>query len=257
MESPVTEIVGDAGKSDPRTWRIQGYGWHHTAGGSYAGNKRVMNTLDRGVSCNTLISGPNIGLVSPFNKRAYTTGSPYDGGRGARLDHMSLTSEVVNDFTPPDAEGWNFTDETYASCAKMAAFAFTEFGVPLKLAPAYGTPGHWSHGQANRDWQAGYGTECPGRLSVPRIIAEGIEILVTPILAGDEEMKFIQVIRNTKTGQTYILNKVTGRSIYIDGSDTYQMHIRIGTIDKEILDLGENDFWRYLDTYERLGGVKK
>ena len=257
MDSPITKIVGDAGKSDPRNRKIIGYGWHHTAGGTWASNQTTMNTTARGVSCNTLISRKNIGLVTSFNRRAYTTGAPNDGGKGAALDHMSLTSEVVNDVGDPH---WDFNDETYASCALMAAYAFITYGVPLRRAGYYGDAGHWTHGGANAAWGAGYPTACPGSLDVDRILREATAIVVAYITGGvTDKMDHIELIRNDDDKAVYFLNRVTGRRVHIPGPDDYKMFVRLGLAPEDqskIKTLAKWDFWRYVETFEKLGFVK-
>lgn len=253
MVSPVTAIVGDAGKSDPRNRKIIGYGWHHTAGGSWETNKEVMNTTRRGVSCNTLISRSKIGLVTKFSDRAHTTGAPNDGGKGAVLDHMSLTSEVVNDVGDPY---WDFNDETYASCALMAAFAFITYGVPLRRALFYGDAGHWTHGGANAAWGAGYATACPGSLSVERILKEAA-VVVAQLLTGStigENMDHIELVRNSSNGEMYILNRVTGRSVHIKNDKEVEMFVNLGIIViAKQKNLPNWEFFRYIETFEKLG----
>lgn len=245
MKSPVTEFVGDGGKSRPRTRKIIGYGWHHTAGNTYEGNKAVMRGNSREVSCNTLISRLNIGEVTNFNRRAYTTADS--------LDDWSLTSEVVNDVGAPN---WDFNDETYASCALMAAYAYIEYGVPLRRATFYGDAGHWTHGGAYSNWGVSYATACPGSLDVDRILSEAAAIVGVYLTGGVTKMEFIEVVRNEKDGATYILSKLTGRKVHIKDPEEYQMFVGLGLVPKDqtkIKSLPEWSFWRYVDTYEKLG----
>lgn len=246
MKSPVTEDVGDGGKSKPRTRKIIGYGWHHTAGNTYEGNKAVMRGNAREVSCNTLISRRNIGRVTLFNRRAYTTADS--------LDDWSLTSEVVNDIGAP---AWDFNDETYASCALMAAYAFIEYGVPLRRAGFYGDAGHWTHGGAYKAWGVSYATACPGSLDVDRILREATAIVVFYITGGEtEKMDHIELVRNADDNAVYFLNRVTGRRVHIPGPEDYKMFVRLGLAPEDqskIKTLSKWDFWRYVETFEKLG----
>ncbi|WP_164509834.1 N-acetylmuramoyl-L-alanine amidase [Gulosibacter massiliensis] len=126
---------------------------HHAAGTS---QEDVVNMMVRGtrtVSANYVV-GDTITLVVDEDRRAWTSGSKYDGGKGAAFDKRSITVETINNST----KNWTVSDETFDNLAWLIADVATRYEFPINDDTVLTHQELWTR------FRASYPTACPGDL---------------------------------------------------------------------------------------------
>lgn len=169
MFSPLTDrVVSSPQRSSRQGATIDTMLWHHQAGTDSEGVLRAMASGSRQVSANYVITneGEIVGVVDEGD-RAWTSGSPYDSGKGAAWDRRSITVEVENQSLAPD---YRISPAAAEACAKLAADLYDRRGIKLDRSH------HLGHRELWEKYQASYPTVCPGGLSVSAIVERAIII---------------------------------------------------------------------------------
>lgn len=134
---------------------------HHSATTNAEQVLRMMETGSRTVSANYVLGNDgHIYGVVPEEKRAWTSGSPSDGGKGADFDRRAITFECAN----LSVNGWTISEATYASLGKLIADFHRRYGVPLDRDHIVG------HRELYTRWGASYATACPGGMDLDKVV---------------------------------------------------------------------------------------
>lgn len=144
--------------SDPRNARVTGIQNHHTA----TNNKMVVLALfapgGRTVTPNYFVAGKEVWGIVPEDRRAYTSGSPYD-------DHRAVTIETLNLTNAPD---WRFAADTIATVILLNADIARRYGIT----PRHALAGIYEHRNIYSWTGRSYATACAGpSFSINQIIA--------------------------------------------------------------------------------------
>lgn len=151
--------------------------WHHQAGANDDGTIGAMVSGSRQVSATWTVDNKapvggglrdyaRITAVVPEDRRPWTSAS--------RADDGALTVECANSSGPPD---YGISDESHEACARLAAYAYKTYGVPLRRATPDDTSGHLGHNEVLGMFGDGYSTACPLHLDIDRIIARAAELV--------------------------------------------------------------------------------
>lgn len=141
---------------------------HHQAGTDSEAVARAMTSGSRQVSANYIITneGDIWGVVAE-GRRAWTSGSTSDGGRGAAWDRRSITVEVENDV---NGEPWTRSPAAMAACSRLYADVAKEYGFSL----SYDDRGGGTvlrHRDLSEFHGASYPTRCNGTVDMAAIVA--------------------------------------------------------------------------------------
>lgn len=152
---------------------------HHSATTNVGSVLSMMQTGSRTVSANYVLGNDgHIYGVVPEELRAWTSGSPNDGGKGAQFDRRAITFECANLST----NGWTISDATYESLAGLLADFHRRYGVPLDRDHVVG------HRELYDRWHASYATACPGGMDIDRVVtmarAKAGQGGVKPVVGG-------------------------------------------------------------------------
>lgn len=152
-----TKIVTTAQKSSRGGAAIDRIILHGAASTSTDGVVKMMVTGSRQVSSNYVIGrlGELIRVV-PEDKRAWTSGSPSDGGKGAAFDRRAITYEAIN--STGSKGGWLFSDATFDMLARSIADVSDRYGIPLDRKHVL------THQELWKQFKASYPTACPQSL---------------------------------------------------------------------------------------------
>ena len=159
-----------------RNGPINRFIWHHQASTNDNATIAMMVNETRQVSATYTVNNDNykgrgwsrITGVVPERYRPWTSASYADGS--------ALTAEVCNSSGDPT---WGIADATHEACARLAAYAYTEYGVPLRRGTKSDQTGHIRHDEVLKFFGTGYATACPMHLDIDRIIARAKQ-LVSP-----------------------------------------------------------------------------
>ncbi|MCW2603052.1 MAG: hypothetical protein JWN61_1187 [Pseudonocardiales bacterium] len=173
---PVVDQVRVTSQRSARTGSIVRFVWHHQASVDDDSTITMMVTGSREVSATYTVSNDNpdgrgwsrITGVVPEQYRAWTSDSQYVDGR-------ALTVECANSSGGPE---WGIADESFEACARLAAYAYSAYGVPLRrITSAADGSGHIGHGELIDVFGEGYATFCPGNLDIDRILARAAQLV--------------------------------------------------------------------------------
>lgn len=157
--SKLTNQVETSAQSSKRVSKVDTFLIHHQAGTNDDAVIAAMVNGTKGVSANYTISNEGrITCVVPEERRAWTSGSSYDDGRGAAWDHRSITVEIENESAAPD---WNISDKALQAAANLLNDLRSRYTIKNVL-------GHrdlWDR------FGASYATFCPGPDTVASIVA--------------------------------------------------------------------------------------
>lgn len=134
--------------SQPRTAAIDSIIHHHTAGTNKLATLALFAPGGREVTPNYFIAGNEIWGIVPEDRRAFTSGSPYD-------DQRAITYEILNSSGAP---GWNFSPETLDTVARLDADIASRYGIPLQ----HSQPGFLEHRNLFEWFGRSYPTACAG-----------------------------------------------------------------------------------------------
>jgi len=153
---------------------------HHQAGTSDDAVIAAMVSGSRGVSANYTISNEGrITSVVPEELRAWTSGSPYDGGKGAAWDRRSVTVEIENQSA---GGSWPIS----SAALNAAALLLKDLRARYTIKNVLGHRDLWER------YSASYPTFCPGPETVAKIVALAV---LKP--AGDNSTPFPTKERST------------------------------------------------------------
>lgn len=163
-----TTYVGSPNKSNRANGPIQYIVLHHMAEvGGYGG----LNAMIRGtkeVSANYVVTSDGKGwAVVDEDRRAWTSGSSRDGGKGAWYDSKAITFEIANDTAAP---GWTVPEASYRTVAALMAEVSARYGIPLDRDHVIGHRELWTR------YGASYATACPGGLDMDRLVQMALAI---------------------------------------------------------------------------------
>jgi hypothetical protein len=157
--SKQTNQVRISNQSSPRNSTIDTFLIHHQAGTNDDAVIDAMVSGSRGVSANYTISNEGrITCVVPEERRAWTSGSAYDGGKGAAWDHRSVTVEIENESA---GGAWPISSKALNAAARLLSDLRSRYTIKNVL-------GHrdlWDR------YNASYPTFCPGPETVAKIVA--------------------------------------------------------------------------------------
>ena len=157
--SKQTNQVRISNQSSPRNSTIDTFLIHHQAGTNDDAVIAAMVSGSRGVSANYTIGNEGrITCVVPEERRAWTSGSSYDGGKGAAWDHRAVTVEIENESGSPD---WGISDKAIDAAAQLLVDLRQRYTIKHVL----------GHRDLWNTYRASYATFCPGPSTVGSILA--------------------------------------------------------------------------------------
>lgn len=185
----ITADIGDGGKRSSRDGAdVDHFLVHGMASTDFAGTlAMVADPSGRQVSANYFISneGKIVGCVDE-SLRAWTSGSPNDGGQGAAWDRRSITVEVENSTGGPE---WGFSPAAKEALAQLMADVSRRHRFPLTRTGKTGTV--LEHRELWEFWAASYPTACPQSMPTDTVVARANSI-ITEITKDDDTMHIIK-----------------------------------------------------------------
>ena len=187
--STLTNQVRTSSQSSSRNGtRVDTFLIHHQAGTNDDAVIAAMVSGSRGVSANYTISNEGrITSVVPEELRAWTSGSQYDGGKGAAWDRRSITVEIENQSA---GGSWPISSAALNAAARLLKDLRTRYTIKNVL----------GHRDLWERYSASYPTFCPGPEAVAKIVALAGSTLAgsttTPIIEGNP----VKTIYKTTTG---------------------------------------------------------
>lgn len=177
--APIVDQIRESGQRGNRTGSIIRFVWHHQASTNDDVTIGMMQSGSRQVSATYTVNNDNPGQrgwsritgVVPEEYRPWTSSS-------ALVDGRALTVECCNSSGDPT---WGIADASFEACARLAAYAYTQYGVPLRrITSSANTAGHIGHNELPAIFTGEsslYPTFCPGHLDIDRILARATEIV--------------------------------------------------------------------------------
>lgn len=175
--SPLCDQIRESNQRNARTGSIIRFVWHHQASTNDDQTIDMMVTGSRQVSATWTVDNDNPGGrgwsritgVVPEEFRPWTSAS-------VAVDGRALTVECCNSSGNPT---WGIADASFEACARLAAYAYTEYGVPLRrITSLDNAAGHIGHNELGTVFPGeSYATFCPGHLDIDRILARAKELL--------------------------------------------------------------------------------
>ena len=131
---------------------------HHQASTNSAATESDMVNATKDVSANYIITNEGeLVLIVDEDRRAHTSGSRYDGGKGAQWDRRSITVEIENETAAPD---WKISAKAIQTAARLLA----DLRKRRKITNTLGHRDLWER------FRASYPTFCPGPDTVAKIV---------------------------------------------------------------------------------------
>jgi len=158
--SKQTNQVRTSSQSSSRNGtRVDTFLIHHQAGTNDDAVIAAMVSGSRGVSANYTISNEGrITSVVPEELRAWTSGSQYDGGKGAAWDRRAITVEIENQSA---GGSWPISLAALTAAARL----LRDLRARYKITYVLGHRDLWNR------YRASYPTFCPGPETVAKIVA--------------------------------------------------------------------------------------
>ena len=141
---------------------------HHSATTNTDQVINMMVSGSRRVSANYVVKDHRIVSVVPEEYRAWTSGSPSDGGKGAAFDRRAITFEIQNES---NGGAWPVSAASHESVAQLVADFHRRYGVKLDRDHIVG------HRELYTRWHASYATACPGGLDMDAIVRRARELV--------------------------------------------------------------------------------
>ena len=193
---PMVDQTRITAQRSPRTGSIIRFVWHHQAGVDDDATIDMMVSGSKELSATYTVGNDNpdgrgwsrITGVVPEQYRAWTSSSQFVDGR-------ALTVECANSSGGPD---WGIAEESIEACARLAAYAYSAYGVPLRrITSAADGSGHIGHGELPRIFGEGYGTFCPGNLDIDRILERaaqlvGVDLSIRPARRSRAAVRIVE-----------------------------------------------------------------
>lgn len=207
--------------SDPRNAGVVGIQNHHTATNSKLNALALFAPGGRTVTPNYFVAGREVWGIVPEDRRAYTSGSPYD-------DHRSITMEILNLTNAPD---WQFAADTIATVILLNADIARRYGVPQQ----HSLNGIYEHRNINAWTGRSYATACAGpSFSVGSIIAAVAASNTNPAAPEEEDEEMsrpICIAKSTKGNEV---------EVTIFNFDTGEEHVYSSTRDESGVSYNKN-----------------
>lgn len=158
--SKLTNQVKISSQSSPRNGTtVDTFLIHHQAGTNDDGVIAAMVSGSKGVSANYTISNEGrITCVVPEELRAWTSGSSYDGGKGAAWDRRSITVEIENESV---GGAWPISTAALTAASRLLQDLRSRYTITNVL----------GHRDLWQRYSASYPTFCPGPETVAKIVA--------------------------------------------------------------------------------------
>jgi hypothetical protein len=168
-KSKLTNQTRTSKQSSERKSKIDTFLIHHQASTNDDATIREMVTGSKEVSANYTISNEGrLTSVVPEERRAWTSGSTSDGGKGADWDHRSVTVEIENKTGDPN---WEISDKALDKAAALLHDLKKRYDIEHVL----------GHRDLWNKYKASYPTFCPGPETVAEIIKREKAIPDTPV----------------------------------------------------------------------------
>jgi uncharacterized repeat protein (TIGR02543 family) len=229
--SPLTNEIRLSSQSSSRNGVVRDMVlWHHTASVSGRGEGVVMMMVNatREVSSNYVIGSDGyVWLVVDEDRRAWTSGSSSDGGKGAAFDRRSNTLECVNSTGAPS---WLQSEAFYNIAARLAVDFYKRYGIPLDR------DHHVGHRELYIRWGASYPTACPGGMDIDRILAMARSLLDPAAVEREKAIvRSVGTYLNTlskaglsaKYGVPGLLTGAASDGIPLDPGETYSKYYHL------------------------------
>ena len=188
---PIVDQVRLSDQYDSRDSAIVRVIWHHQASTNDDATIEMMVQASRQVSATYTVDNDDykgrgwsrITGIVPERFRPWTSASYADEG--------ALTIEMCNSTGDPS---WGIADASHEAAARIAAYAFTEYGVPLTRASAGNDGrGHLGHSEVEAMFGDGYPTACPMHVDINRIIARARDLLDEDSSPSDPTLDDLEV----------------------------------------------------------------
>lgn len=227
--SPLTNEIRLSSQSSPRRAVARDMIlWHHTASVSGRGEGVVMMMVNktREVSSNYVIGSDGyVWLVVDEDRRAWTSGSSSDGGKGAAFDHRANTLECVNSTGAPS---WLQSDAFYNIAARLAVDFYQRYGIPLDR------DHHVGHRELYIRWGASYPTACPGGMDIDRILSMARSLLDPAAVEREKAaVRAVGTYLNSLTGlgaefgKPGLQTSAASDGVPIDAGETYSRYYHL------------------------------
>lgn len=241
----IAGTIGGAHKSSERRSPIRRVILHHGAVTSMSGLRSTLEG-ERQVSANYMAAGGRAWGMVPDERRAWTSGSSSDGGKGAAFDHEAITVETQNATGEPD---WLISEAEETTLVKLVRYAHDRYGVPLDRDHILG------HRELYARYGASYPTACPGGMNIDRIVqrARALTKDQQQERKDDEEMKF-QLLRVKGKTAVYAVSPITGEKWHVPNSAYLNLLMQTGLFAK-LRDVPQNVFDFELRLYQMLGAA--
>jgi len=212
--SELTDQVRISDQSSPRNSTIDTFLIHHQAGINDDAVIAAMVSGSRGVSANYTISNEGrITCVVPEDRRAWTSGSSYDGGKGAAWDHRAVTVEIENQSA---GGSWPISAKALDAAARLLTDLRSRYSIKHVL----------GHRDLWNTYRASYATFCPGPETVAKIVTlAGNQISTagggsTPIVDTPKRRKKSMSTLFYDLGTTENGKVVDGKTMFALGGDS-------------------------------------
>lgn len=208
--SIVDKRVPYDGSMPIRRYAVSGLTVHGVAGLSLVATSDQFDGSD-GVNANFLI-GPagEIWLKVSEERRAYTSGSPTDGGKGADFDHRRITVEIVN-----TGDIYSFSQASIDALIWLAVYLGKKYGFVYTRDVGGNFEGHrelWER------YRASYPTACPTSFPLDGAAVEANR-QITGSSGGSGKDKYMRIVfapwlpgQNTLPGTPVVGDYVSGAS---------------------------------------------
>lgn len=216
--SPLTNEIRLSPQHSPRNGaRIDTFLIHHGATVSEDGTSlvNVLVGTAREVSANYAIgSNGKLWCVVDEDRRAWTSGSSSDDGKGAAWDRRSITVEIANEDGAPN---WPIRQAAIDTAAHLLNDLRARYGIVNVL----------GHRDLWTNYRASYATFCPGPDTVARIVARAAELQNPEAVAAEKDAvrKVARYLNSLdlppRLGLTNFDSGAANDGIPLDPGDTY------------------------------------
>lgn len=174
---------------------------------SQTGESVARLYLTKNVSSNYVIGNDGtLWLTVDEDRRAHTSGSATDGGKGAAWDQRSITVEIANETGSPD---WQISDAAIDTAARL----FNDLRDRYPLKNILGHRDLWEN------WGASYPTYCPGPETVNRIYNRAMEITPQPPRIGNTLMSALFGKKSTMKLVNGVYTRTTSSVVALAGEN--------------------------------------
>ena len=168
---------------------------HHSAAFDVSQVIAEMVSGSRQVSANYVVGndGTAYGII-PEEDRAWTSGSPYDGGKGAAWDTRSITFEILDQTGAPD---WLISPAAQATVSAIIADCSKRYGIVPQREGANTDWTVYGHRELWDIYGASYATACPGGLPLDAVTISAASLTKTSNPPKDIDMIIVAYSSST------------------------------------------------------------